>query len=86
MVFLDSPCTQLTARLCIHFRLSAMLCIRIANKLFVKIPIFERARNSLLQFYASGGLQRNGNNHNWVLRYCECIWHRVEQPHTLASS
>ncbi len=39
-----------------------MICIQIVKKLFFKLSNFERVRDSLLQYYASSWMQRNGIN------------------------
>jgi len=46
-----------------------MICSQIVKKLFYKLSDFERARSTLLQFYASSALQRYGNNHTAI---CDC--------------
>jgi hypothetical protein len=39
-----------------------MICVQLVKKLFFKLSKFERVRGSLLQFYASSRVQRNGNS------------------------
>ena len=39
-----------------------MICVQIVKKLFFKLSNFERVRDSLLHFYASRRVQRNGNS------------------------
>ncbi len=43
-----------------------MICVQIVKKLFLKPSNFERVWDSLLHFYTSSALQRNGNNHSIV--------------------
>ena len=61
---------QLSEGFFVHFRLSVMICVQFVKKLFFKCSCFERARATLLQLYASSALQRNGNNHTVVYRFC----------------
>src|ERR1700675_2955547 len=39
-----------------------MICVQIVKKLFFKLSNFERVRDSLLHFYASRRVRRNGNS------------------------
>ena len=40
-----------------------MICVLFVKKLFFHLSVFERVWSTLLKFYASSTLQRNGNNH-----------------------